>query len=77
MNFGSALASDVQNFTPGHAVWYWRLLANRFLFDNLRRQLDPDYPRLVLNAPSRTPNWPSAGESVRRKECLIWAASVQ
>jgi hypothetical protein len=42
-NYGAELAQDVQKFTPGSTLWYTRLLANRFLFDQIRMQLDPDY----------------------------------
>jgi hypothetical protein len=42
-NYGAELAKDVQKFTPGSTVWYTRLMANRFLFDHIRQQLDPDY----------------------------------
>jgi len=42
-NFGSALASDIQRFTPGNNLWYGRLLFQRYLFDNIRKQVDPDY----------------------------------
>ncbi|MEJ0094157.1 MAG: hypothetical protein WDN46_12185 [Methylocella sp.] len=42
-NFGAALADDIQRYTPGSTIWYTRLLANRFLFDNIRKQVDPDY----------------------------------
>lgn len=45
VNFGSALADDIQRFTPGSSLWYARLLANRYLFDNIRRAVDPQYTR--------------------------------
>jgi hypothetical protein len=42
-SYGAELAKDVQRFAPGSTLWYTRLLANRFLFDQIRAQLDPDY----------------------------------
>jgi hypothetical protein len=42
-NWGSALAGAIQRNTPRSTLWYTRLLANRFLFDNIRKQIDPDY----------------------------------
>jgi hypothetical protein len=43
VNWGSILARDLQDFVPGSGVWYARLLARRYLFDNIRRQIDPNY----------------------------------
>jgi hypothetical protein len=42
-NYGAELAQDLQKFTPGSTLWYTRLLASRFLYDQIRMQLDPDY----------------------------------
>lgn len=42
-SYGAELSKDVQKFTPGGTLWYTRLLASRFLFDQIRMQLDPDY----------------------------------
>lgn len=42
-NFGAEFAKDIARFTPGSTFWYLRLLANRFLFDSIRMELDPEY----------------------------------
>jgi hypothetical protein len=44
-NAGGAIADDLRKFTPGGNLWYARLLFNRYLVDNVRAQLDPDYLR--------------------------------
>ena len=42
-SYGAELAKDFQKFTPGSTLWYSRLLANRFLFDQVRMAVDPNY----------------------------------
>lgn len=54
VNFGAALADDIQRFTPGGNLWYTRLLTNRYIFDNIRRQIDPDYAHSFARMQERT-----------------------
>ena len=42
-SYGAELAKDIQKLAPGETLWYTRLLANRFLFDQISMQLDPNY----------------------------------
>jgi hypothetical protein len=45
--------------TPSSGTWYIRLLANRFLFDKIRKLIDPDYARPFARQqePAKAP-WP-------------------
>lgn len=45
VNWGSAVAKFVRDFTPGSNLWYFRLLFDRYLVDTIKRELDPDYTR--------------------------------
>jgi len=69
VNFGSALADDIKRFTPGSNLWYTRLLANRYLFDQIKMQLDPDYAKSFARQQKRMMEkngqefWWSPGES--------------
>jgi hypothetical protein len=50
VNYGRMLARDIQKFAPGGTLWYTRLLANRYLFDNIQKSVDPDYARAFARA---------------------------
>lgn len=53
VNFGAALADDIVKFTPGGNLWFSRLVFNRMIGDEIRRQLDPDYPKAFARAQKR------------------------
>jgi len=53
VNFGAALADDIVKFTPGNNFWFSRLVLNRTIGDEIRRQLDPDYPKAFARAQKR------------------------
>lgn len=53
VNFGAALADDIVRFTPGGNLWYGRMVFNRMLGDEIRRQLDPEYPKAFARAQKR------------------------
>lgn len=53
VNFGAALADDIVKFTPGGSLWFARLPFNRMIGDEIRRQLDPDYPKAFARAQKR------------------------
>lgn len=40
-------------FTPGGNLWFSRLVFNRMIGDEIRRQLDPDYPKAFARAQKR------------------------
>jgi hypothetical protein len=43
VNFGAQLARDIKDFTPGNNLWYLRLMAQRMLFDEIQKEIDPNY----------------------------------
>ena len=42
-NVGAETATLIRRITPGSTLWYARLGLDRLLFDQLHKQLDPDY----------------------------------
>lgn len=72
VNFGGALADFARKFTPGTNLWYSRLITDRYLFDNIRRLLDPDYPKAFLRQKERARKdgqglWWAPGETRPRR----------
>ena len=53
VNFGSKLARIIGDNTPGSKLWYARLLAQRAVFDNVQRMIDPDYARAFARQQQR------------------------
>lgn len=42
-SIGGALARAIRNFTPGNNLWYARLMAQRLIFDQIQKMIDPHW----------------------------------
>jgi len=53
-SIGGALARAIRNFTPGNNVWYARLMAQRLIFDQIQKMIDPNWAQAFTRQQERS-----------------------